>query len=325
MRAAIIGCGRIATVHAYALSVNKDVKICGFADIVKERAEEFAGKYGGNAYENIEELVRKERPEVVHLCTPHYLHTPHAIMCLKKGIHVFAEKPISISKEEFAMLNRQKGNLGICFQNRYNPEVEYIKEALSEQRFGKVLGARAFVTWNRDDRYYTESVWRGKWATEGGGALINQGIHTLDLILYFLGRPTMVEAIGTNYHLRDVIQVEDTLSIFLGYKDISANIFITTSYCTDAPVFLEIICDRAAIRLEGTELSLLSGNKKEIVHLDKSYVTCGKNYWGSGHIACISDFYQTLKEGRQPPLGISEVELTMKTMFQIYDQMKQRM
>lgn len=325
MRAAIIGCGRIATVHAYALSKIKDVKICGFADIEKERSEEFAGKYGGNVYESIEELVQKEQPEVVHLCTPHYLHTPHAIMCLKKGIHVFAEKPISISKEEFALLNQQKGNLGICFQNRYNPEVRYIKEALSQHRFGKVLGARAFVTWDRDDRYYTESTWRGTWATAGGGALINQGIHALDLILYFLGRPTVVEAIGANYHLRDIIQVEDTLSIFLGYKNINANIFITTSYCSDAPVFLEIICEQTTIRLEGAELSLLSSNKKEIIHLDKISMTLGEIYWGGGHIACISDFYQALKEGKQSPLGISEVALTMETMFQIYDQIKQRM
>lgn len=321
MRAAIIGCGRIAAVHAYALSKIKDVEICGFADVKIERATGFSKKYGGSAYETIEELIQGEQPETVHLCTPHFLHTPHTLLCLKNNIHVFVEKPLSISREEFALVSRQKGNIGICFQNRYNPEVKYIKKILMERRFGNILGARALVTWNRDANYYSEGTWRGTWAEAGGGALINQGIHTLDLMLYFLGEPTIVEAIGTNYHLKNISQVEDTLSIFLGYKNTSANIFITTGYCSDAPVFLEIICDQATIRLEGTELSLLQGNKRKRVPLHQGSAAKGEAYWGCGHAACISDFYQAVKEGNPPPIGISEATLTMETLFQIYEQM----
>ena len=116
----------------------------------------------------------RERPEVLHICTPHYLHVPMAIYGLEKGCHVFMEKPPAISKEQFAELERACLNagkkLGVCFQNRYNPSVIEAKRLLASGKAGRILGARGLVTWSRGGAYYTESGWRGRLETEGGEA-----------------------------------------------------------------------------------------------------------------------------------------------------------
>ena len=112
MRAAIVGCGSIASVHAKSIRKLPGNELVGFADIKEERARAFADEYGGRAYSNLEEMLERERPEVLHICTPHYLHVPMAIYGLEKGCHVFMEKPPAISKEQFAELERACLNAG---------------------------------------------------------------------------------------------------------------------------------------------------------------------------------------------------------------------
>ena len=165
MRTALVGCGGIAAVHVKVLSAMADCELVGFADIIPERAQKFAAEYGGNAYASLEEMMEKEKPEVLHICTPHYLHVPMAIYGLNCGVHVFMEKPPAISNEQFAQLEAaaaaSEKKLGVCFQNRYNPCVQTVKKLLSSGEAGKIKGARAFVTWHREAPYYTESGWRG--------------------------------------------------------------------------------------------------------------------------------------------------------------------
>lgn len=125
----------------------------------------------------------------MHICTPHYLHVPMAVYGLTHGVHVFMEKPPVISGEQLAQLEEAVAGsdrrLGLCFQNRYNPSVQEVKKLLASGEAGRIRGARGLVTWSRGREYYTESGWRGSLATEGGGALINQSVHTLDLLAYF--------------------------------------------------------------------------------------------------------------------------------------------
>jgi len=150
-------------------------------DINHHRASSMAQEYGLHAYDAMDKLLDNERVDVVHLCTPHYLHVPMAQLAASHNVHVFTEKPPVIDRTQWGALLETAGRVrvGVCFQNRYNGSILKLKELLSGESVRKVLGARAFVTWARSKEYYTDSGWRGKQSMEGGGTLINQAIHTL--------------------------------------------------------------------------------------------------------------------------------------------------
>ena len=250
MKAVIVGCGNIGAVHAESIRRLEGASLCAAADIRPERAASYAEKYGCRAYASLEEMLEKERPDVLHICTPHYLHVPMTAYALQRGIHVFCEKPPVISEEQLDALTRAAaegpGRAGFCFQNRYNPGVLFIRELLASGRLGKVKGARGIVTWNRGEAYYTQSGWRGRLETEGGGALINQSIHTMDLLGVFLGKPVSVEAQTANHHLPGVIEVEDMMEAYIRYADAAACFYATTAYTEDAPPLIELSCEKGS-------------------------------------------------------------------------------
>ncbi|MDD6032061.1 MAG: Gfo/Idh/MocA family oxidoreductase, partial [Oscillospiraceae bacterium] len=170
-RAAIVGCGGISAVHAAVLNALEGVKLVACADIRPERAEAMAEKYGLHAYDSLESMLDAEQIDVLHICTPHYLHVPMAAEAHRRGIHVFTEKPPAISKEQeaelFAIASDGGARIGVCFQNRYIEAARKLKSMVDSGETGRILGIRGFVTWARDERYYVESGWRGKLATEG--------------------------------------------------------------------------------------------------------------------------------------------------------------
>ena len=320
LRSAIIGCGGIAQVHAKVLSELETSEFVACADIRFERAEKMANTYNLKAYSSMEELLEKEEIDVVHLCTPHYLHTPMAEYAAKKGIKVFTEKPPVISYEQWVKWDEitKLTKVGICFQNRYNKTTKYIKELISTPEAGEILGCRAFVTWTRGEKYYTESGWRGSLETEGGGALINQTIHTLDLMLQFLGRPTAVEAMCKNHHLKGIIEVEDAIEAYFKCGDAVGIFYATTAYCTDSPVILEVMCENLCVKMDGTHITVnyKNGDRYEIDM--KEAAAEGKSYWGSGHKGAIGDFYDSIVEGKEPPINMANIKNTVDTMLAIY-------
>ncbi|MDR3120701.1 MAG: Gfo/Idh/MocA family oxidoreductase, partial [Clostridiales bacterium] len=276
------------------------------------------GAKAATFYTDYSEMLEKERPDVVHICTPHYLHVPMTIEAAKRGCAVFMEKPPAISEESFQdLLNGTRGaTVGVCFQNRYNPNVQYVRELLMNR---VPLGARAFVTWSRDGAYYTENDWRGKLATEGGGALMNQTIHTLDLLVYLLGCPIMVDATIANHHLKDVIEVEDTVEARLKFEQGCVALFYaSTAYCTNSPVMIEILCEDRMIRLENSDATtFFHDGRVEHKHFEESDAL-GKDYWGNGHARCIEDFYRRLAKGQPAPIPLDFVTATMSAVFRIY-------
>lgn len=326
MRAAIVGCGSIAHVHAESISRLDGVTLAASADIIGERAQEFANRHGGNAYVSLEEMLAKEKPDVLHICTPHYLHEPMILYALKHGVHVFSEKPPVISKQqldELLSLHTEK-YLGFCFQNRYNPSICLVKKLLESNAAGNVIGARGIVTWERDASYYTESTWRGKQATEGGGALINQAIHTMDLLVYLLGTPQSVDAVMHNHHLKEVIEVEDTLEAYIHFPDASALFYATTAYCDNVPPLIELSCENRTIRIEDHAVTYYYRDGRIETPKLPSVEALGKDYWGSGHMSCIADFYQSIRENSRFTLDLAGTQDTIRLMLASYESARTR-
>ena len=316
-RVGIIGCGGISAVHAQVLKELENTELIACADVIPERA----ARYGCAAYTDWREMLDREKPDAVHLCTPHYLHPVMAAEAARRGIAVFTEKPPAIDAAGWEQVKKaaRQAPVGVCFQNRYHPHIQSCLRFLREGAYGELRGIRAFMTWNRTAEYYAAADWKGKWTTEGGGALINQAIHTLDLIVGFLGLPDQAEAAMRNHHLRDAIEVEDTAEIYLRRGNVPALLYASNAYSKDAPVILELRFDQAMIRLEGDLMTVIqNGSKQEIPCVTDPIL--GRSYWGAGHKACIADFYRSIETGMPYRNDPASCDATMQTLFNLYSQ-----
>lgn len=323
LRCAIAGCGSIAQVHARALTEMPEAELIAFADIIPERAQAMAGKLGGRAYPSLEELLDHEQIDVLHICAPHYLHLPMAKEAARRGINVFTEKPPVIDRAQWAEFRQleDKVRVGVCFQNRYNGGTKALRALLNSGRPGKILGARGFVTWRRDAPYYTESGWRGSLKTEGGGALINQAVHTLDLMSFFLGGGRVLGASLANRHLKGIIEVEDTLEATLDFGNVRGLFYAATSYSLDAPVIFELHCENATLRLEGGCFTRFwRDGTVERDDFTAAPAAPGKAYWGSSHRLCIEDFYRCVQSGEEFMNDIPGIADTVELMLDIYEE-----
>ena len=304
MKVAVIGCGGVAKVHFKALADNPDTEIVAVADIKPERADEAALNYGAKAYYCFDELIENEQLDSIHICTPHYLHTPMAVKALSKGINVLLEKPCSVSLDEIKILRKAQKDSGkqlaVCFQNRYNPCVQKAKEIILSGEMGKVTAARAFVTWFRDKAYYSDD-WHGTLDKECGGVLINQSIHTMDLLQYLAGDCKKVTAHVSNDSFKGIMEVEDTASVLLELEGgVRAVFYATLAYSQNSDVFLEITLENGRLRIEGEKLYVTDNCGKTFESVSNNdAVYHGRHYWGSGHSALINDYYYCLKSGNK--------------------------
>lgn len=311
MKVALIGCGNISRVHLEAISRNPDLELVAAVDIKLDRAKAVAEKYGVRAYENIDDMLANETPESVHICTPHNLHTPLAIKALEKGINVLVEKPCSVSLHQLTKLRemqRISGKaVGVCFQNRYNDCSQYVKRVVESGELGKVVSVRAFVTWERGEDYYSDD-WHGTLEKECGGLMINQAIHTVDLMRYLGGDCTAVTGHISNDHLKGVIEVEDTATLLLEYEQGAKGAFYgTTAFKGNSPVFIEITLENGKLRMEGERLYMLDEqNKITEIGTTQGRECIGQHYWGTGHSVLINDFYDCIEQGK--PFSIDAFE-----------------
>lgn len=327
MKVAVIGCGGISKLHLMALNDNPDTEIVAVADIKPVRADEKAAEYGAKAYYDFDELLANEELDCIHICTPHYLHTTMAIKALSKGINVITEKPCSVSAEEVdALREAQKKSgkqIGICFQNRYNNCVQKVKELIDGGSMGKVLSLRAFVTWSRGKDYYSDD-WHGTLDKECGGVLINQAIHTVDLVQYFGGKCKSLVAHASNDHLQGVIEVEDTVSALMMLENgVNAIFYATTAYSENSDVLIEISLEKGKLRIEGEKLYKTDeGGAVEELVSSTDIVYHGKHYWGGGHSALIGDFYDCIKNGKLFPVDAFEGGHAAKIVCACYESSK---
>ena len=325
MRVALVGCGAVSRNHLTALRDLPDVSVVGLCDLLPDRAEKRRDEFAPDAalYSDYVRMLDEIKPDVVHITTPHYLHCEMACAALARGINVFLEKPVCMKEEEIdRLLDAEKasdGKICVCFQNRFNGGTIAARSLVDEH--GGAVAARASVTWKRTAEYYKSSGWRGSKKTEGGGVLINQSIHELDLLIGFLGKPKTVSATVANHHLRGVIEVEDTAELLIGFENGSTGFFAaTTAFSLDAPNFLDLYCrDGRRVTLLGDQL-LLDG--VTVPYEDRFgaeiAVAPGKQCWGTGHIRLIQLFYEALATGSPMPVTVESASDAVRVLLAAY-------
>ena len=303
-RTGIVGCGGISQVHMNALMGMDCVEIVAVCDIREERAQAAAQKTGARrVYTDWHELLRDPEVEVVHLCTPHDLHAPMTVEALSLGKHVLTEKPMATTLEDaramIAAAERPGApTLGVIFQNRYNDAVQRARSILASGDAGAFLGARADVSWRREVPYYHDSGWRGTRQMEGAGSLINQSIHTLDLMSYLGGPIARVRGSVFTGLLEGQIEVEDNCAAVALYEGGQrAVIHTTNNNVCDAPVELELYGEKYNLRLVGLKLYRVEKGLFTLLEDGAAPSLDAKAYWGSGHGVQIADYYRALEAG----------------------------
>lgn len=328
-RVGIIGCGKIFPMHAYSIQGLSQVEIVSVCDVDKVKAKTAATTFACRYYMNYEEMYEKEKLDSVHICTPHYLHPKMTLEAMKRGIHVLLEKPVAISLDEAYEISQGKNQYGVqvmvSFQNRFNPASIRIKEILESGILGPVLGARASLAWQRTDEYYQESSWKGTWEKEGGGVVIDQAIHTLDLMNWFIDLKvkSVIATLGNRGQAR--IEVEDYAEGVIIYEnDVRASFHFMNYYTYDAPVELEITCEKGLIKLVGDEaiIDTFDGKLENIRRHpgERFFFGDAKQYWGVGHKKLITYFYECLvREEQIKKNDFNDVLITQEIVMSIYE------
>lgn len=221
VRTAIVGCGKVGHIHAKSLSAIAESEFVAVCDEKIERAQIFAQQYGVRAYSDIATMVHDARVQAVVICTPHPVHAAPAIAAMQAGAHVLVEKPLASSLKDCDVMiesARAAGvRLAVVSQRRWYPPVQRIKEAIDVGKIGRpVLGMVVMLGW-RDEAYYQADPWRGKWKSEGGGVLVNQSPHQLDILQWLMGPIEQVFAYWDNLN-HPYIEVEDTAIAVIRFK-----------------------------------------------------------------------------------------------------------
>ncbi|MBV7406038.1 Gfo/Idh/MocA family protein [Enterobacter sp. ENT03] len=305
LNVAIIGAGAIHGCHRAALQHTPGVRLRALVDIDAEKGAALAHRYGCCFYTDYREMLLDTRIDAVHICTPHHLHREMIIQALAAGKHVFSEKPPGLSLADVALIREAataaRGLLGVCFQNRYNPTSQAILRQLASGAIGTLRGMKASLTWSRGENYYTPGGWRGRFATEGGSLLINQAIHTLDLMQWFAGGVTRLKGVVDSTLLHGLIETEDSAMATLEFTGGAHGVFhATTCYSRDAALALEIDGEKACLRLEENQLWRITDKDRLLLATDRPPSGDGKGYWGDGHGRAIQQFYATIRDPAHP-------------------------
>ena len=265
MHIGLVGAGNISGTHARAISGIPGAVVTAVFAPRRERATALAAQHGAAAYESLDGFLNHRPMDMVAIGSPSGLHGEHGIAAARRGLHVLVEKPIEISTARVDALiaaAEQAGvTLGVIFQDRVKPDIARLQAIVGEGALGKPILASARVKWYRPPEYYGDSKWRGTWALDGGGALMNQGVHTVDLLLWLAGPVRRVFA-RTAAQLH-AIEVEDTAVAVLEF---ASGAFGTLEAATSAyPGYarrLELTGSEGTLILDGDQLSAIDLKSK---------------------------------------------------------------
>lgn len=218
----IIGTGAIAGIHAQAIKAIKNAKLLGAYSLTQAKVNEFARQYDCTAYHSLDELLQTKELDIVCICTPSGAHLEPALKAIEAGKHCLIEKPIEVTLEKtdriIAAARQKNVAIAVVFPTRFYQGSLDLKKAIEEGRFGQLTLGSAYVKWSRTPEYYASNKWRGTWELDGGGALMNQAIHNVDMLQWCMGPVESVMAIAGNAKHKN-IEVEDTLVAILKFAN----------------------------------------------------------------------------------------------------------
>ncbi len=307
----IVGYGAIAPVHAKVLQQLPSANFYAVCDNDPSAISRCQDEYSVAGYRDFTQALQDPKIDVMHICTPHHLHFPMIQAAVKFGKAVVAEKPVTRTAQEFSYLSAMEGSEKICviIQNRYNQCVQLLKQMVDRGELGTVLGIKGCMTWHKDPQYYLRTDWKGKWATEGGSCLINQALHTLDLMVYLGGNVRQVQGSIHNYSLQGIIETEDTVEANLQFASGARGLlYATNAHCVNAPVEIEVTGTNGTALYDGHKLIV---NHQEIAN--DNAIAPGQDYWGGGHYFQLRDYYEN-----NHFFTPADIASTMDTLFGVY-------
>ena len=322
----ILGGGGISETHARAASEIPDLKLVAFGGGNAAKVKALADRYGATAYTEEDAFLRHRPLDVVLIGSPSALHAEQGIAAARAGLHVLTEKPLDVTTERADALIGACASagvtLGVFFQDRFASDLVRLKKAVDEGALGRPLLVSARVKWWRPPEYYGASRWRGKRALDGGGAVMNQGVHTIDLLLWLFGDVRRVFARqATAVH---TIEVEDTLVATLEFRNgLLATFEATTAAYPGYPRQIELTGtdgtvivqqDRiAAADLRTPRADLVGGAASTNAAASSPIVSDVR-----GHKAVIEDFLAAIKERREPRCGGHEGRRSVELVEALY-------
>jgi predicted dehydrogenase len=327
MHVGIVGAGNISETHARAAAAIPGVRIAAVYGDNRAKAAALAGQHGAAACDDFDAFLAHRPMELVAIGSPSGLHAAQGIAAARRGLHVLVEKPIDITVEAadalIAAAEQSGVRLGVFFQDRFKPDIVRLKRIVDEGRLGRLLFVDARVPWYRPPEYYGSSRWRGTWALDGGGALMNQGIHTVDLLLWLAGDVDRVQAVA-KAALHD-IEVEDTAAALLEFRSGAVGVLAATTATypgyarriqvtgTEGTAVIEndrLVCldfknpgdERVEPAAEGRQASAASPVVADI----------------GPHRAVFEDFLQAIEAGRTPRCDGREARRSVALVCAIY-------
>jgi predicted dehydrogenase len=336
MKFGIIGAGMIGHFHAKAITAMTGGTLHSVFDLRQEAAEKLAGEYGGTAYSDMAEFLADKELEIVTVGTPSGAHLEPSLAALNAGKHVICEKPLEITLERIDQLTAAAAangkTIAAVLNRRFHPGMDAFKKASDEGRFGTLTNASAYVKWYRDQAYYDSAGWRGTWALDGGGALMNQSIHTVDSLLYLAGPVKSVQA-NTACLAHERIEVEDIVVAIVEFES-GARGVIECSTCTwskdghparvqlsgtEGSVFLADeafeIWDFMEEKPEDAEIqaTLMKGQEAGLGANDPSAINFHQ------HQRNFEEVVNAIAEGREPTTSASEARKPVALITAIYE------
>jgi UDP-N-acetyl-2-amino-2-deoxyglucuronate dehydrogenase len=327
MRFAIVGVGVISDFHVKAISQNPNAELVAIADIEVERAQKLGDVHGITAiYADYNQMLQRDDIDVVSICTPSGLHGEVAIAAAQAGKHVFCEKPLEITSDKMQQMidacESNKVKLACIFQRRVMPSSIIVKKAMEEGKLGKLVLGDAYLKYYRSPEYYRSAGWRGTWALDGGGALMNQGVHGIDLIQWLMGDVYSVFAYSAPL-VRD-IEVEDTAVVAVKYKNGAFGVIQgTTSVYPSQETRFELHGEKGSIIFAD------SGIKQwKFLDIDEEVPQAAAMVYSSsnpadiandGHYILLEDLIQAIREDREPLISGRDAKKSVDVILAIYE------
>lgn len=324
---AVVGCGAIAPAHAEAVQAN-GCRVAGFLDERHERAEAMAARFGARAYRALEAVLDDPSVDAVTIATPSGLHADVAVPAARAGKHVLVEKPIDVTLERGqAIVDAARDadvRLSVVSQHRFDDSTIAVHEAIQQGRLGRIGFAQAQVLWHRTQAYYDADEWRGTWRLDGGGALMNQSIHSIDLLRHLAGEVETVRAMtGLVGHER--IEVEDLGIAAVRFRSGALGAIVgTTAAYPGFGTRIEIYGERGAARIEDDRLVVLGEGGPEAaaplgVHGSATPSADPATGLGEGHRRQVADFIDAIRESHPPLVDGAEGLRTLALVLAIYE------